>query len=310
MGGVAMALVTTNKLLFCCISFFSQALCMEVVGLQSLSKDMIQHIGTQLTFVGRKNMKSSCMYMYVLCNKEPLFLSPFSAENYDNIMKHSCGCLPLSHMASAYTRMKLKVYAARQRSWDMFFDLLSKDPVVCDDTVCLFTYHKKYSKEEDNKTLISLYAKEWKCNGQGNKDHFEALMSATQMDCRCEIDLLLAQGIDVNATNEDGYTVLHQICELGGYSWATRKLVSNALCNVNVRSHKAYWTPLHMAAFKVSYNNIRILLTCDNVAINAEDVFNNTALSYVVEWPYHYCRNFVPQLLLTCDGIKENGEKR
>jgi len=89
-----MALVTTNKLLFCCISFFSQALCMEVVGLQSLSKDVIQQIAAQLTFVGRKNMKSSCTYMYARCDKEPLFLSPFSIENYYKIMKHSCGCLP------------------------------------------------------------------------------------------------------------------------------------------------------------------------------------------------------------------------
>ena len=283
---------------------------MEVVGLQSLSKDMIQDIAMQLTFVGRNNMKSSCKYMYALCNKEPLFLSPFNAENYHKIMKHSCGCLPLSHMASSDTRMRLKVYAARQRNGDMFFDLLSRDPVVCDDKVCLFTYHKKSSKEDDNETLISLYAKEWKCNGQGNKDHFEALLCATQMDCRCEIDLLLAQGIDINSTNRDGDTVLHKTCESADYAWATKKLVSNTLCNVNAQSHKAYWTPLHMAAFKLSHKNIKILLTCDAVAINAEDVFHNTALSYVVEWPYHYCRNLVPQLLLTCDGIKENSEKR
>jgi hypothetical protein len=95
---------------------------------------------------------------------------------------------------------------------------------------------------------------------------------------------------------------LHKICVEDKYAWAVRKLVNHKTCNVNVKNG-SYYTPLHQAA-RLSSENLKILLTCDDVMMGAKECYVPSWKRIITE-----CNGVVNDvsrmLLLACNGIDE-----
>ena len=284
--------IITKKILLCMVFVFTESLCMEMT---QLPNDAIQPIAGQLTLIERHNLKNSCKNLHQKLSEDPLFLSPFNSENYHKFIRAQYNYLPLEQITSADIILKLKIFAARQEDKEkkMFCDLIDRCPEKgCEIYGCKFNTGLL-------KELVRVYAKEWQWDNKGNVDHFNLLMMIiTHHHCGPRIDLLFAQGIDVNATDENGNTVLHEICKKDECAWATRKLIDYKLCNINAITHDTHQTPLHVAAIARSEKNIKILLTCDDVKINVGDRLKCTAL-------YHARYSPAYRLLVACDGIKE-----
>lgn len=279
--------ITTKKLLLSVVSFFTHVSCMEIT---QLPKDVIQPIAIQLNFVERQNLKSSCKVLYCALKDEPLFLSPFNEKNYRIVMDNPHNYLPPE------MRLRLKVFAARQigKNKEMFWNLLKIDPVdSCPDDRCEFN-----GSFQD---LVSLFSTEWKVTESGNQHHFWKLLTAIQIDCKPMVDLLLAQGLDVNAVNESGNTILHEICKTHRFEWATKKLVDHKLCNVNAVKHPEQYTPLHEAIRFLSIKNVKVLLTSVGIAIG------RFPLSYVCYEDNEHLEkiNVIRNLLLAADPLQD-----
>jgi hypothetical protein len=197
-------------------------------------------------------------------------------------MKHPHNYLGLEQLFSASVILKLKIFAARQKDENkqMFIDIMTQSwGESCSERGCEFSNLSREDMIMGKKNLIELYKKEWEWNNQGNKHHFDALMNAIKANCRPRVDLLIAQGIDINATNEDNQTVFYATCSNDEYAWATKKLVDHTLCDVNVVSRICKWTPLHQAAC-VSGKNLKILLTRADLKIDCKDFRGDTPWDY------------------------------
>jgi hypothetical protein len=220
---------------------FTESSCMEIT---QLPNDAMEPIAGQLKFVERQNLKNSCKSLYKKLYKEPLFLSPFNGENYYQLMKHPHNYLGLEQLFSASVILKLKIFAARQKDENkqMFIDIMTQSwGESCPETGCEFRNLSREDMIMGKKELIELYKKEWEWNNQGNKHHFDALMNAIKANCRPRVDLLIAQGIDINATDEHNQTVLYATCSNDEYEWAAKKLQSylwnNRMAKILMKSY-------------------------------------------------------------------------
>jgi len=256
-----------------------------------------------------------------MLKEDVIFASPFDVTTYDQLINHPLNCLSLHQLASSDIRMKLKIYAARQENKKMFFDLLEKDPGErCIDEDCVFnspTYRKPLSLERRNELdekLIAEYAKEWIHDDKGNKEHFKELLRTVSAGCEPKLAILLAQEIDINATDEHtciinpacckteyGHTILHEACKSDTLSWAVKQLVQCKSCDINAITHRFKRTPLHYAVFH-SFNSLKILLTCDGIKINIKDVQGQSPLDCAKSDEMYKADYY---LLLACDGIEE-----
>jgi ankyrin repeat protein len=242
---------------------------------------------------------------------ESLFLSPFNEENYYKLMEHPHNCLRLDEMFSANMCLRLKVFAARQKDKKkkMFFDLIIKYPsAVCPDERCML---KPIVLSDDmimsNKELVSLYKTKWTLNDIGNGHHFNKLLRIIQISCKPYVDLLLAQDIDIMAIDEHGNTVLHETCKKDAYAWATKKLISNGLCNINATNHEDQQTPLHAAVNAGSRANVKILLTCPGIEMRAQNCARITPLLYAFNYYRLTGMNYeIYKLLRAADPFQES----
>lgn len=287
--------VNIKKLLLCLVFAFTESLCMEIV---QLPNDEMQPIAGWLTFVERHNLKNSCKSLYEKLHKEPLFLSPFNSVNYHKFINVQDNYLPLKQIASAGIILKLKIFAARQKNREMLSDLVARYPQEsCAGEICMFNFIEKTDK------LIEIYAKEWPSDNKGNSEHFYFIEQILDdHSCKPYIDLVFAQGIDVNATTvKYCETILHKVCRLDHYEWFLRKLVDNRLCNVNAINCSGN-TPLHIAASNKKNSYIKILLTCGNRNINVKNIFKETPLRLAL---YPCIWNSTYNLLLTADPFQK-----
>jgi protein phosphatase 1 regulatory subunit 12A len=93
-------------------------------------------------------------------------------------------------------------------------------------------------------------------------------LAACSSEDRDEIDKLLQRGVDINTSNIDGLTALHQACIDDNLNMVEYLLNKNA--DINCQDNEG-WTPLHAAASCGNFDIVKYLLS--NGAI--VDVCNN-----------------------------------
>ena len=85
---------------------------------------------------------------------------------------------------------------------------------------------------------------------------------------------LIEYGVDVNKSNTEGYTALHQACYIGSIEMATLLLNNNA--NVNAQT-KLGETPLHAAIYAGNVDMIYLLIKY-NVDISITTKYGNNPI--------------------------------
>jgi ankyrin repeat protein len=93
-------------------------------------------------------------------------------------------------------------------------------------------------------------------------------LAACSSDDRDEIDKLLERGVDINTSNIDGLTALHQSCIDNNFHMIEYLLNKNA--DINCQDNEG-WTPLHAAASCGNIDIVRYLLSRGAIV----DVCNN-----------------------------------
>jgi hypothetical protein len=210
-------------------------------------------------------------------NKEKLTSLLFNSDYYNEVLKKERDCSFLKRIDAPQTILAFKIFVARQKDTSMFMDLIVRFPEKgCKFKGCIFNG----SVEE----RIKLYAREWKSDEKGNLRHFKFLMKIIQHHhCRPYLDLVLAQGIDVNALGPNYETALFETCMRDDLAWATQKLIDHPECNVNAssRGHSCFARPLAFSNPDCHAKNVKILLTRADLRIVDLDADHNNLAYYI-----------------------------
>jgi len=116
---------------------------------------------------------------------------------------------------------------------------------------------------------------ELKCTGCGST----ALGHAAKYGHNEIAELLIENGADVDAKDEDGSTPLH-LAALMGYKEIAELLIAKG-ADVNAKKDDGSWTSLHSAAMTGS-NEIVGLLIAAGADVNAKDAYGRTPLDWAI----------------------------
>ena len=116
---------------------------------------------------------------------------------------------------------------------------------------------------------------ELKCTGCGST----ALGHAAKHGHNEIAELLIENGADVSAKDEDGSTPLH-LAALMGYKEIAELLIAKG-ADVNAKKDDGSWTSLHSAAMTGS-NEIVGLLIAAGADVNAKDAYGRTPLDWAI----------------------------
>jgi Ankyrin repeats (3 copies)/Ankyrin repeat len=115
--------------------------------------------------------------------------------------------------------------------------------------------------------------------------------------------LVLEKGIDINASDNSGWTLLYHASAEGDYT-LTKWLVSNgAIVN---KPNNLGLTPLHIAASR-SYIDILKLLIKYNAAIDAPNIYGSTPLHYAAGWGSGEAVKALINYGATVNALNDNG---
>ena len=117
---------------------------------------------------------------------------------------------------------------------------------------------------------------ELKCTGCGST----ALGHAAKYGHNEIAELLIENGADVDAKDEDGSTPLH-LAALMGYKEIAELLIAKG-ADVNAKKDDGSWTSLHSAAMTGS-NEIVGLLIAAGADVNAKDAYGRTPLDDAIQ---------------------------